>query len=87
MVNREEKYKDAGILVQIILTIALIMFVLLYLISNISSFATIVGMLVGLLLLAMAFNNHVSFKRKYFTLIYLIVGTVSFAISLIGYIK
>ena len=66
MVNREEKYKDAGILVQIILTIALIMFVLLYLISNISSFATIVGMLVGLLLLAMAFNNHVSFKRKYF---------------------
>ena len=32
--NREEKYKDAGILVQIILTIALIMFVLLYLISN-----------------------------------------------------
>ena len=87
MVNREEKYKDAGILVQIILTIALIMFVLLYLISNISSFATIVGMLVGLLLLAMAFNNHVSFKRKYFTLIYLIVGIVSYAISLIGYIK
>ena len=87
MVNREEKYKDAGILVQIILTIALIMFVLLYLISNISSFATIVGMLVGPLLLAMAFNNHVSFKRKYFTLIYLIVGIVSFAISFIGYIK
>ena len=86
MVNREEKYKDAGILVQIILTIALIMFVLLYL-SNISSFATIVGMLVGLLLLAMAFNNHVSFKRKYFTLIYLIVGIVSFAISFVGYIK
>ena len=67
MVNREEKYKDAGILVQIVITVALIMFVLLYLISNISSFATIVGMLVGLLLLAMAFNNHVSFKRKYFT--------------------
>ena len=87
MVNREEKYKDAGILVQIILTIALIMFVLLYLISNISSFATIVGMLVGLLLLVMAFNNHVSFKRKYFTLIYLIVGIVSFSISFIGYIK
>ena len=74
MVNREEKYKDAGILVQIVITIALIMFVLLYLISNISSFATIVGMLVGLLLLAMAFNNHVSFKRKNFTLIYLILG-------------
>ena len=55
MVNREEKYKDAGILVQIVITVALIMFVLLYLISNISSFATIVGMLVGLLLLAMAF--------------------------------
>lgn len=87
MVNREAKYKDAGILVQIVLTIALIMFVLLYLISNIKAFATIVGMLVGLLLLAMAFNNHVSFKRKYFTLIYLIVGIVSFAISFIGYIK
>ena len=87
MVNREEKYKDAGILVQIVITVALIMFVLLYLISNISSFATIVEMLVGLLLLAMAFNNHVSFKRKYFTLMYLIVGIVSFAISFIGYIK
>ena len=35
MVNREEKYKDAGILVQIVITVALIMFVLLYLISNI----------------------------------------------------
>ena len=87
MVNKEAKYKDAGILVQIVITVALIMFVLLYLISNISSFATIVGMLVGLLLLAMAFNNHVSFKRKYFTLIYLIVCIVSFAISFIGYIK
>ena len=42
MVNREEKYKDAGILVQIVITVALIMFVLLYLISNISSQKVIV---------------------------------------------
>ena len=85
MVENREKYKDAGILVQVVTLIALIMFVLLYLISNISAFVSIIGLLVGVLMLTMAFNNHINFKRKYFTLIYVIVGISTFVISLMNY--
>ena len=85
MINNEEIYKDAGILMQVVTTIAVIMFVLLYLISNINAFVNIIGLLIGVLMLTMAFNNHVTFKRKYFTLIYFIVGIFSIVISLMGY--
>lgn len=71
------KYSSAGLLAQIVVVIGLVMFTTIYFISSIIDILTILKLLLALLLVVMAFNNHVTFKRKYFTLLYLIVAIIS----------
>lgn len=83
--NSDSSFSEAGIVAQVVITMAVIMFILLYLISNIEAFGIIVGLLVGVLMLVMAVNNHMTFKRKYFTFIYFIVGIFCFILSMMKY--
>ncbi len=49
------------------------------------SFTIPVEVLVGITLLIMAYNNVKLFKRKGFTLVYVIFGTISLIVGILGY--
>lgn len=68
------KNKDAFLLAQITLSFGTIFLGILTLYSREFLWGT--ETLLGLLLLLMAYNNQLIYKRKYFTYIYLIAGVV-----------
>ena len=79
------KYRDAGLVCQVTATICTLMFSVMYLISRIQEILDLTGFTLVLLMVIMAFNNHMIFKRKYFTAIYTIVGIISLTLSCINY--
>ena len=69
--SQETKYdlvQRIGILYQAILSIVAVIMIIFFIIDAI--FAGVALAMLSLLLLCMAFNNHILFKRKYFTLLY-----------------
>lgn len=85
MIKEEKsKYSSAGLLCQVVTIMAILMFGMMYAISNIFDILTILEWLVILLLLVMAFNNHITFKRKYFTIVYIVIAILSFCSMMIG---
>ena len=82
---KESKYKDVGLVSQITASICTLMFCIMYIVSRVEEILDITGFTLVLLMVIMAFNNHMLFKRKYFTAIYIIVGIFSLAMSLINY--
>ncbi len=69
--GREAIY-SSGLFFQFVLLIALIILAVCTLF--VSEFKVALQVLVVLLLLTMGFNNHTIFKRKGFTLLYIIAG-------------
>lgn len=51
------------------------------------SFTVPVEVLVGITLFIMAFNNYKLFKRKGMTIVYVIIGLISFIVGIMGYFK
>ena len=82
---KKTKYTDVGLICQITTSICTLMFCIMYIISKIEEILDITGFTLVILMIIMAFNNHMIFKRKYFTVIYVIVGIFSLALSLINY--
>lgn len=72
--------KQIGIAFQILFSILFVIFGVLYLINK--SNKIIFYIILSLLLLSTAFNNHIIYKRKYMTLIYLISGLIVFVMAL-----
>lgn len=72
-----QKYIDASLLCQVITTMSVLMFFIMYIISGISSMLKITEAILTLLMLIMAVNNHFIFKRKYFTFLYIVVAICS----------
>lgn len=77
------KYSDAGLLCQIVLIISVLLFWILYMILDILDILKIIELILSLLMFVMAFNNCITFKRKYFTPIYILVGICSFILAFI----
>ena len=51
------------------------------------SFTVPVEVLVGITLFIMAFNNYKLFKRKGMTIVYVVIGLISFIVGIMGYFK
>ncbi len=64
--------KQIGITLQVIFSVLFVLFGLLYLINK--SNKTIFYIIVSLLLFTTAFNNQITYKRKYMTVIYILSG-------------
>lgn len=65
------KKEDIGIILQILLLILVIIFGIIYWLKNTSFMFYI---FVSLLMFVMAFNNKYIYKKKYMTLVYVLVG-------------
>lgn len=68
-------HQTIGLIYQVIIAIALLFSYLYYYIDG--GFEVIAKILLILLFLGLAYNNHVTFKRKYFTLVYLAVAILA----------
>lgn len=75
-----------GMWVQFILVILILFFILMTLFDNKYKYMNIVKILTGLVLIVMAYNNHKIYKRKYFTIIYSLIGILVLTVSIINLI-
>lgn len=64
------KNKNLGLLIQLVLVICSIIFFIISLFEK--TFLYLAEILVALTLFVMAYNNQKTYKRKYFTIIYII---------------
>ncbi len=76
MKKKLENYQQLGLLVQLITSVCFLVAMIYAWFEPV--FLDLVYLMMGLLLLAIAFNNHVFYKRKYFTVIYLIGALIAF---------
>ena len=81
---KEYSNKEVGLLVQVILIEVLIIFAIISMFAK--EFLDPLYVILGLILLTMAYNNKKIYKRKYMTPIYIIVGIYVLINTLIGYI-
>ena len=72
-----EKNNDTGLMIQFILIFWVLVFSIITLIEQ--SFFMGMEILISLTLFVMAYNNHKVFKRKYLTLIYIVVALILLA--------
>ena len=82
--NKQEKsisYLKLLIILQFILTIALIIFGIITIFKT--TLLYIFEILLGITLLVMGINNHLIFKRKNLTILYLIIGLGSIILAVI----
>ncbi len=75
------KDKKIGLFVQFVLCICTIIFFIVSLFEK--SFFILVEVLIALTLFAMAYNNSKIYKRKYFTIVYIIFGSFILISSLL----
>ena len=66
------KQNAYGLVVQLILVLAVVVLLILTAFDRI--YLTIAEIVAGLALMAMAYNNHTVYNRKYLTIIYFIFG-------------
>ncbi len=81
----EPKQNAYGLVVQLLLVLAVVVLLILSAFDRI--FLTIAEIVTGAALIAMAYNNHTVYNRKYLTIIYVIFGLlviVDGVVSLIG---
>lgn len=71
------KNKSLGLVIQFVLSFCTVIFFFISLFE--SSFLVVAKALIGLTLFSMAYNNATLYKRKYFTIVYIV-----FAIVVIG---
>lgn len=76
-------YKDIGMIAQLVAMAGVLYFYVLNLFLKENLIASLVYFILCLLMFIMAFNNYTTYKRKYFTLIYLIIGFLSIFIGII----
>ena len=69
-----KKDKKIGLFIQFVLCICTIIFFIVSLFEK--SFFVLVELLIALTLFAMAYNNAKIYKRKYFTVIYIIFASL-----------
>ena len=72
-----QKIDNLGILIQLVLSIVLIIFIV-YSIFITEFYNLTVGLLTALAF-TMAYNNHTTYQRKNFTVIYLVIGIAGIA--------
>ncbi len=72
-----QKIDNLGILIQLVLSIVLIIFIV-YSIFITEFYNLTVGLLTALAF-TMAYNNHTTYQRKNFTIIYLVIGIAGIA--------
>lgn len=65
-------YKDLGVFIQIVLLIVLA--ILCILTVWIKELEPLLELVIGLLLIVTGINNHHRYKRKFFTVIYIVCG-------------
>ena len=86
MTKKKGNYQNTyGLVIQLLLVLAVV--VLLVLSAWDRIFLQIAEIVTGFALIAMAYNNHTVYNRKYLTVIYVIVGLlviVDGMVSLIG---
>ena len=80
---KEYSSSDVGILVQVVLIELLIIFAIISLITNI--FMPVFYAILAMLMFVMAYNNKRVFKRKYMTIVYVIVGLFVLISTIIEY--
>ena len=73
----KEQLNQLTMLIQMLLMEFIIVFVILAL--YVPEFSISLVILMGITLLVLSYNNYAIYKRKYFTLIYLIFGIASLA--------
>lgn len=78
-----ESFYHISLLVQAVCSIGVLFVSVLTLFEN--SFTVPIEVLVGITLLVMAYNNVKLFKRKGFTIVYIVFGTISLIVGLLGY--
>lgn len=83
-VSKINKYNILAINIQVIFTVLAIIFVILYLFNNI--FEKWYELFIGIDFLILAYNNYWTFRRKKFTLIYIICGVVLLLISIFNFL-
>lgn len=72
--TKEQLLKNIGIYAQAILSIFLILTIIVYAISKEQLFINLTIVYMSLLMFVMAYNNHIMFKRKYFSILYIVTG-------------
>lgn len=79
----ENNYKDVGLIAQLVAMCGVLYFYVLNLFIKETLISSLVYFILCLLMFIMAFNNYTTYKRKYFTLVYLIVGILSIFIGFV----
>lgn len=82
---KEYKVKKIGLNTQFTLMIVLIILLVLRLFNPFFKAYYLLALAINLLVIA--YNNHTIYKRKYFTLLYLIVGLISLIIFFVEVFK
>lgn len=80
--NKINEFNILGINIQIILTIVVVVFLLLYLIVG-SKFLNLLYLFIGLDLLIMGYNNNKVFKKEGFTIVYYASGVALIVYSIL----
>ena len=70
--KKESKQNAYGLIVQLLLVLAVVILLILSAFDRI--YLTIAEIVTGFALIAMAYNNHTVYNRKYLTIIYAIFG-------------
>ena len=78
------KNDEVGILVQVVLTELLIIFAVIDIISD--KFMPAFYAIIVMLMFTMAYNNKMTYKRKYMTPIYIVVGIFVLITTIIEYV-
>ena len=75
------KKNDAGLIIQTVLSVAVIAFSILYFI--VPEVLVIVQLLTALFMFVLAYNNHMIFKRnKYYTVAYIVIGLLILGVAI-----
>ncbi len=82
-IEKINDYKDIGMIAQLVAMIGVLYFYVLNLFLKENLISSLVYFLLCLLMFIMAFNNHTTYKRKYFTLFYLIIGILSIFVGIV----
>lgn len=78
-----DSYYHISLLVQAVCVIGVLFITILALFEH--SFTVPIEVLVGVTLLVMAYNNIKLFKRKFFTVVYIVFGVISLLVGILGY--
>ncbi len=78
------KVTDLGLFMQFFLSILLLIFCIIWLFVKSNIIANVINVILGLVFMVMGYNNYKVYKRKAFTLIYIIIGLYFLITAIIG---